>query len=357
MRSPRYDGLDAIRAGAMLLGLAYHATYSWLPNVGPWYFVADTSPVEGLGTLTGLLHSFRMQVFFALSGFFSHLVFERRGARGFIVDRSKRLVLPFLVALPIVLALDVALRTWSQSSGLMSPQFQDGTKFLLLPRHLWFLVYLFTFCVLAWLAPKWDAPARWLRSGLRFPIRPALVLASLTCLGLWAHPSNRPDLALWPTPFEVFHYGLFYAAGWWLWPAREELEPLKKQSPLFLIAGSALGFVIFRGSLQWELTGEVLAGVVAWLMTFGAFGLAFRVTRSERPWLRFLVEASYWVYLVHYPVVQALQLLFARASWPGLVEYALATLLTFGIAMLTFVVFVWKTPLGPWLGVRPRIGG
>lgn len=240
----------------MLLGLAYHATYAWLPNVGPWYFVADTSPVEGLGTLTGLLHSFRMQVFFALSGFFSHLVYERRGERGFIVDRSKRLVIPFLVALPIVLALDVALRSWSQSSGLMSAQFKDGADLLALPRHLWFLVYLFTFCVLAWIAPKWDAPSRWLRSGLRFPLAPTGLLAALTCLGLWLHPSNRPDLAMWPMPFEVFHYGLFYAAGWWLWPAREALEPLKKQSPFFLIAGLALGFFIFRGPMQWTRTGD-----------------------------------------------------------------------------------------------------
>jgi glucans biosynthesis protein C len=354
LEKPRYDGLDAIRAGAMLLGLAYHATYAWLPNVGPWYFVADASPVEGLGTLTGLIHSFRMQVFFALSGFFSHLVFERRGARGFIVDRSKRLVLPFLVALPFVFALDVAVRSWSQSAGLMSPQFQDGARFLALPRHLWFLVYLFTFCVLAWVTPKWDGPSRWLRAALRLPLLPTVVLTALTCAGLWLHPSNRPDLALWPRPFEVFHFGLFYAVGWWLWPARDVLEPLRRQAPFFLIAGLALGLFIFRGALQYELTGQVLAGAVAWLMTMGAFGLAFRVKPGQRPWLRFLVESSYWVYLVHYPVVQALQVVFAQLQWPGLLEYGLATLLTFSIALFTFTVFVRRTPLGPWLGVRSR---
>ena len=104
----------------MLLGLAYHATYAWFPDVGPWSFVADASPVPALTVLTGLLHAFRMQVFFALSGFFSHLVFERRGARGFLIDRSRRLVLPFLFALPIVLGLDAALRQWSHAAGLMA---------------------------------------------------------------------------------------------------------------------------------------------------------------------------------------------------------------------------------------------
>lgn len=334
----------------MLLGLAYHATYAWLPNVGPWYFVADTSPVEALAPFTGFLHSFRMQLFFALSGFFSHLVFERRGERGFLVDRSKRLVLPFLFALPVVLLLDFALRNWSHSLGLMSPQFTGGVGFLFLPRHLWFLVYLFTLCLLAWAAPKWNAPARWLA---KEPLL-ALLLVVPTCLALWLHPSNRPDLALWPLPFELFHFGVFYAAGWWLWAARESLDSLRRFAPLLLAAGLALGAFLFRGTLQYELTGQVLAGAVAWLMTLGAFGLAFRVESKERDWLRFLVESSYWVYLVHYPVVQALQVIFAGRSWPGSLEYVAAIALTFLFAVLTFMVFVWRTPLGPWLGVRSR---
>ena len=342
----------------MMLGLAYHATYAWFPNIGPWYLVADASPVEGLVTVTGLLHAFRMQVFFALSGFFSHLVFERRGARGFLVDRSRRLVIPFAVALPVVLVLDVVLRRWSQSLGLLSPEFHDGTGLLLLPRHLWFLVYLFAMCLLAWASPTWEAPARWLARGLKFPPLLVVVLAVPTCAALLFHPSNRPDEALWPLPFELFHYGLFYAVGWWLWPSREAIEPLRKQAPFLLTAGLALGLFVFRGSLQFELTGQVLAGLVPWLITLGAFGLAFSVKATEaggdRPWLRFLVESSYWVYLVHYPVVQTFQVLFGLVSWPGLLEYTLTTVLTLAFALLTFTVFVWRTPLGPWLGVRQR---
>jgi len=57
---------------------------------------------------------------------------------------------------------------------------------------------------------------------------------------------------------------------------------------------------------------------------------------------------------VHYPVVLALQVLFAQRAWPGLLEYALATALTFGFALVTFARFVRRTPLGPWLGVKRR---
>ncbi len=354
MERQRYDGLDAIRAGAMLLGLAYHATYAWLPEVGRWYFVADGSPVEALVTVTGFLHAFRMQLFFALSGFFSHLVFERRGAGGYLVDRSRRLLVPLLVALPVVLGLDVALRRWSHALGLMSPQYEVGTAFRATPLHLWFLIYLWVFCAIAWAAPKWELPSRLVTRALRFP--PALLLLAIpTCVGLWLHPDNQPDAHLWPMPFELFHHGLFFAFGWWLWPAREALPALRRHGWWLLAAGVTLGLFVYRGPLQWQPLGQTLSGLVAWSMTLGALGIAFAVPARERPWLRFLVESSYWVYLVHYPVVLALQVYFAQQQGPGLVEYVSTTALTFGFALLTFTTLVWKTPLGPWLGVKPRV--
>lgn len=339
----------------MLLGVVYHATYAWLPDIAPWYLVADASAVPALVAVTGVLHAFRMQLFFALSGFFSHLVFERRGPSGFVKDRGKRIVVPFLVALGPVLALDIAVRTWSRASGLMSPAYEVQDHLRPSPLHLWFLVYLFTFCVLAWLAPAWTGPSRAVRFVVtRFP--PALlVLALPTCVGLWLHPENRPDAHFWPMPFEVLHYGVFFAFGWWLWDVRGEARGLKRWAWPLTLAGAALAVFVFRGPLQWEATGHVLSGLVAWLLTLGPLGFALGdgETAVRRPALRFLVEASYWVYLVHYPVVLALQVFFATQPLPGLLEYLATVVLTFSFAFVTFALFVRRTWLGPWLGVKP----
>ncbi|MFT3711852.1 MAG: acyltransferase family protein [Archangium sp.] len=353
----RYAGLDAIRAGAMLLGLAYHATYSWLPRVGPWYFVADQSPVDALVSVTGALHSFRMQLFFALSGFFSHLVFERRGERAYFIDRSRRLLVPLVVALPIAMLLYWQLRVWSHSLGLMSSDFKPGTDFHALPLHLWFLIYLWSFCALALLAPKTTAFASLLTRALKFPPLIFLVLSALTGLGLWLHPENRPDGAFWPQPFELFHYGLFFAFGWTLWTVRlDAATPLRRWAWPFLLLGIGTMIFVYRGSVQWEPLGHALGGPIAWSITLGALGLALSSsTREENPALRFIVESSYWVYLIHYPVVLALQVVFAQQSLPGALEYSLATLGTLLVAWVTFVVFVWRTPLGPWLGVKPPV--
>lgn len=351
MNARRYDGLDAVRAGAMLLGIAYHATYAWLPRVGPWYFVADSSPVDALFFVTGFLHAWRMELFFALSGFFSHLVFERRGARGFLAERSRRLLVPLLVALPVVLACDFALRRASFELGTMSPDYAPGAGFRFAPVHLWFLIYLWCFCAVAWLLPRTDFFTNTLRRALNFAPS-LLLLAAPTCVGLWLHPESRPDRFFWPQPFELAHYGLFFAFGWWLWPQREHVASLRRHAPVLLAAGLALGAYVFTGSRQWETQGHVLSGLVAWLLTLGALGLAFGVKPGERPALRLLCEASYWVYLTHYPLVLALQLAFSRVEAPGLVEYFATVTLTLAVCLTTFVLLVRRSPLAPWLGSR-----
>jgi peptidoglycan/LPS O-acetylase OafA/YrhL len=219
--------------------------------------------------------------------------------------------------------------------------------------HLWFLVYLFTFCALAWALPSWRAPSRWLERGLRAPPVLLVVLSAPSALLLWLHPEMRPDLALYPRPVEVLHYGVFFAFGWVLWTAREALGALRAWAWPLLGFGAALGTFVFHGVLQWQPLGHALGGVVAWAMTLGGLGLAFRIPAGERAWLRYLVQASYWVYLVHYPVVLALQLLFAQASGNGVLEYLATVAFTFGVALISFELLVRRTPLGPWLGVKP----
>lgn len=386
-RQTRYDGLDAVRAGAMLLGLAYHAAYAYLPDVGQWYLVADVSSHPLFVTLVGVLHAFRMQLFFALSGFFSHLVFERRGAAGFMRDRSRRLLVPFAVALPLVLVLDVAVRTWSQARGLMAPTYALGVSPRYVPLHLWFLEYLFLFCLVAYLVARAGvtgaAVSRALRVALRVP-EVLLVLAVPTGLALMQHPELKPDLSFVPEPASVLHYAPFYCFGWLLWAARDAVATLARRGWWMAVAGLALAGWVFNGHVQWEPRGYFLTGVVGWSVTLGALGLAFRVRardqlsperspgaahssehtpsnqlspeRSRRvaqlPILRFFVDASYWVYLVHYPLVLALHVAFATVAAPALAKYLIVLSLTFGLALISFVVLVRRTGLGPWLGVR-----
>ncbi len=91
---PRRHDLDALRAFAMLLGVVLHGALSFLPL--PWP-VQDSQQHEQLGWGVAAVHGFRMPVFFVMSGFFTAMLWRRRGLRALLGQRARRIGLPLLL--------------------------------------------------------------------------------------------------------------------------------------------------------------------------------------------------------------------------------------------------------------------
>ncbi len=91
----RHD-LDALRGVAMLLGIALHAALSFLPGV---WVVEDSSSHPAFGLLVTAVHGFRMPLFFLISGYFTAMLWRKRGLRELIKQRWKRIGKPCLVGL------------------------------------------------------------------------------------------------------------------------------------------------------------------------------------------------------------------------------------------------------------------
>ena len=95
MTAHRYHDLDALRAFAMLLGIVIHGLLSFVGwSVWP---VQDVNQSELYGIPVMFIHGFRMSLFFFVSGFFTMMMWEKRGSTGLLVHRFKRIVLPFFV--------------------------------------------------------------------------------------------------------------------------------------------------------------------------------------------------------------------------------------------------------------------
>ena len=92
--SARRHDFDALRAFAMLLGIALHAGLAFAPI--PWLAMNDETSTA-IGTFIEVLHGFRLPLFFIMSGFFSAMLLERRGVAGFLGHRWKRIALPLLL--------------------------------------------------------------------------------------------------------------------------------------------------------------------------------------------------------------------------------------------------------------------
>jgi peptidoglycan/LPS O-acetylase OafA/YrhL len=99
----RHD-LDALRGFAMVLGIALHAALAFFPTFWP---VQDaTSSFDGLfDEFLHAVHGFRMPLFFLLSGFFTAMLWRRRGLAALVRHRLKRIALPLAIGVVTIVPL------------------------------------------------------------------------------------------------------------------------------------------------------------------------------------------------------------------------------------------------------------
>ena len=80
--SDRLHSLDAVRAFALLLGVVFHAGFSFLPGLIPGIWaMTDNSPSSSIAVLLFTSHIFRMSLFFVVAGFFARMLFQQRRLR------------------------------------------------------------------------------------------------------------------------------------------------------------------------------------------------------------------------------------------------------------------------------------
>ena len=148
----RLHYLDAVRAFALLLGVVFHASLSFTPVYMGWAVMdISTSPV--VTAFMFVSHSFRMELFFLIAGFFARMTFHRSGYRVFIRSRLVRIGVPFVTAWFILRPLIISGWIMGAESLQGDVNIIEGLKGSLyslaqLPKdiftgtHLWFLYYL-----------------------------------------------------------------------------------------------------------------------------------------------------------------------------------------------------------------------
>ena len=90
-------------------------------------------------------------------------------------------------------------------------------------------------------------------------------------------------------------------------------------------------------------------GMVLWCLRAGRTWLA----RPNRT-MRYLADASYWLYLVHLPILFALQYRLLDVALPWPVAFVVSVLGTFVLGLASYEAFVRRTLLGRWLGASRR---
>jgi fucose 4-O-acetylase-like acetyltransferase len=385
----RLHGLDAVRAFALLLGIALHAAQPFIAGL-PW--ITTETPSDTLAGVWYTIHMFRMPLFFLIAGFFGRMMIERRGTAGFLKDRARRIVVPLVVGLPIVmLATRLAMTLGALAAGddLSSFQPPDAAQRGWLDRihliHLWFLYYLVLLYVAA-LVVRSACMVALGRNGrvhaavdaaVRFSMRSVWspVVLALPVAVYYAQLDNWSSWAGLPAPFSVMPdvgaliaYGSFFGFGWLLHRQLPLLTSLGKRWPLhcaLAVATWTACRVIGGSTPHWGpyLEGGALLAytmsymVSAWCWSFALIGLSLRLLSRESPVRRYLADSSYWLYLMHIPAL----FFFAQVLHPlGLhwsVKYSLSISGTVAVLLASYHYLVRFTFIGATLNGRRVLRG
>lgn len=367
-REERLHALDNLRAAAMMLGIVLHSAASFITTPMPW-IVQDPESSLGFDVLVGVIHGFRIQLFFFLAGFFGHLLWTRLGTRRFLVQRLARIGVPFVIGMATLVPLMFAITRWSESQVTANPTWDKSAPltFLKIPTcHLWFLEMLLilypAMIVLAKLVP---APLL-ARLDTAFDAmigRPWKVLVPVvpTMLCLWHGPrlGDVEDfgMEMLPSARAVAYCGLFLAAGWWLHRRRHHLGTLQRWSKtnaiLAVTSFATLGachLLLMRGPgpglIAVRVTGTMAAAIYAWAMIFFTTGAFLRFAGQHRPWIRYLADASYGCYLLHLPLVLWLQVAASKWPLPGVIKVALIIIGATGGSLLVHHFLLRDTRIG-----------
>ncbi len=93
----RLHDLDALRAAAMLIGIVYHVALSFAADF-PW-MVQDVAQAKWPFVFQAWVHGFRMQLFMLVSGFFTAMLWRKKGLKAVLWQRCQRVLFPCLLGL------------------------------------------------------------------------------------------------------------------------------------------------------------------------------------------------------------------------------------------------------------------
>ena len=378
----RYHGLDALRGIAMVLGIVLHAALPYIPGIPSSVWPSDSSSSYLIKIIFEFIHMWRMPLFFILAGFFANLIITRKSWEFWWTNRFLRVGLPMVVFFPVMGFILPSIWKYGQT-GEFNFFYSDIGQ----PFHLWFLWQLIIFTLCSMLLrilykgfailskqleilglSKLESAFLKLRDigatiifRAKFPVGFILVCA---VTNLW----TGGELIINP-----IGSGLYFLFGFSLYTNPSLIRFVKKQWPYylfiaFLVFSIYVGFdirgvkdvteIIYQGEVKGiqvqNLTisalsryGLEIIGTV--LFAIGFIGLSEAKFGSYHPLSRFISDGSYWMYLIHLPIVALTTFVLFNWSFFPEVKFVLSIAFTTGVCLITYRYFVRSSFIGVFL--------
>lgn len=373
MERTRHYGMDWLRIGAFALLILYHIGMFFVP--WDWH-VKIARPIGWVAIPMMATNSWRLPLLFLVSGYASAALFAKLGSTGaFLRSRSARLLIPLMFGMIVVIPVQPWIELATQHGYAASFGYfwvQDYFRFgtldgIVLPtwQHLWFVVYLFAYTLMAALllavVPVLargriaDAAAR-LLGGWGMLLTPFALWIAI----LFAFPGHRDTHALVDDGPAHLHFLVAFATGWLLRVRPQLFDAVTRCWPAAAVLALAAYACIVWAMAVAPGEGAPPAGIVApflavrlvqgWASIVALVGIADRYANRDHPRRAMLAEAVFPFYIIHQTIIVVGGWLLLRAGTG---------------ALPSFLVLFAATTLGCWLfyaigrsigWLRPLIG-
>ncbi|MBZ9609984.1 acyltransferase family protein [Rheinheimera maricola] len=370
--SARLFYLDNLRALAMLAGLFFHAALAYSPMAQPFWPSADVLNHPLFDVFAWASHVFRMPVFFLLAGFFAAMLLHKYADGAFWRNRLRRVGLPLLLFLPLLtLAMGVVIQfglTHIQQKPPLLAFIQamlnqaEPPAMPLSTMHLWFLYHLLFLYLLTWCGRILLNRQRlsWFTERGPNQLVLLLILACVPALYSVSVPFPAPEW-IFPALWALWFYGVFYSLGYACYSIPSLLARFEPFRHYYLLLG-ALCYAVYylllpptlipqsqpQGWLKLAIT--VLESCSAVLWTLCAVLYARRRLNWDSRALAYLSKVSFWLYIVHLPLLFFVQFLLIDLPLAVWAKFILSSGATLVLSLLGFHILVAPTRLASVLG-------
>ncbi len=361
MNTTRLPCLDGLRAAAFALLIPYHVGMYYV--TWDWH-VKSTAASDTLEPFMMLSSPWRLGLLFLIAGAACQGLMARRGALGTVKDRSRRLLLPLLFGMAVVVPPQAYFEVLTKAPALLpgdggyldfwraylqGGRYCRGSDCMVVPtwNHLWFLPYLWLYAVAgAAVAALWRLKQRVLSlPAWAWLLLPALPLA-LARVFVMPHFPTTHDLV--HDLYEHLEYGWLFAIGWasrtplaeGLWPAARRLRWVALGAFVAswaVLLAFALQYASSEPPLATLTAARTLRGAETWWAIVAACGWAQLAFPKESPRLRQASAAVFCLYVLHQTVIVLLTQALKPLALPWGAEALLLIALTFAICALAYL--------------------
>jgi fucose 4-O-acetylase-like acetyltransferase len=369
-RPPRRNDIDWLRIAAVLLLIPYHTArvFNWEED----FYVKNDPTSDAAQRFVDFAGSWHMSFLFLLAGAASWLAFRHRGGLQYAGERAKRLLVPFVFGLVVIVPPQTWLAYRWHGKGDISfwdyyPKFWttadenlEGYQGGFTPGHLWFVFALFAFSLVGlplflWLRNR--ASGRRVLGGFgRLAQVPGLVLLVPAAILVLPWYLMGDDLSGQP-PIGFF---VVVVLGFMLF-GDERIGRAIDRSWIWMLAVGVTADIVYmwaepRAGDLWDTAAgyfgmRLLYEIGVWGTMLGLLGLGHRFLTAGGAVLRYATEAAYPFYILHQTVIVAVAYVVCAWDWPVWAKFALIA-----VASLALSVGMYEVAVRRWGPVRFLFG-